>query len=167
LLLAIVCAAIACGDDDSSSGGRGGASSSSGGGASSGDPSSSSSSGGGDGTAAQICVDTINAYRKQAGLAPCERWTAAEACADAQAKSDGSTNTGHGAFGKCKELGQNECPGWPGPPETMIPQCLKAMWAEGPGGGHHDLMASTKMKRVACGFAAAPNGRIWAVQDFQ
>lgn len=163
-LVLVGSAAISCGDDSSSL--NGGRSSSSSGDTSSGDPST-TSTGSGDGTAAQICVDTINAYRKQLGVAPLQRWTTAEACADGQAKSDGASSAGHGAFGKCGETGQNECPGWPGPPDKMIPQCLKAMWAEGPGGGHHDLMASTRMKRVACGFAAAPNGAIWAVQDFQ
>ena len=49
----------------------------------------------------------------------------------------------------------------------MIGRCLELMWAEGPGGGHHDTFIDKKYKKVACGFAAAPNGKIWAVQNYQ
>ncbi|MCA9699350.1 MAG: hypothetical protein KC431_17630, partial [Myxococcales bacterium] len=89
--------------------------------------------GGGDDTAEQLCVDTINDYRATLSLPPLERWTDAESCSNAEAKSDSETNTAHGAFGQCEEWAQNECPGWPGPPEDMIVDCLALMWAEGPG----------------------------------
>jgi len=121
---------------------------------------------GGGTTAAEICVSTINAYRKTKGLPAYARWTEAETCSDGQALSDGQTKKPHGAFGKCQEMGQNECPGWPGTPDKMIPDCLKAMWAEGPGGGHYDAMASTRFTKVACGFANGSGG-IWAVQNFR
>lgn len=121
----------------------------------------------GSGSAAEICVATINQYRKTKGLPPYARWTDAEVCADGEAKSDASTGRAHGAFGGCKELGQNECPGWAGPAETMIPQCLKAMWGEGPGGGHYEAMASKQYTKVACGFGTAKNGAIWSVQNFR
>ena len=165
LLLAVV-ALTACGSDEGGSSGRvnqGSSSSSS----SSSSTSSSSSSSGGSSDAAQACVDKINGYRKESGLAPYERWTDGEACAAGQAKSDGASNKGHGSFGRCDELAQTECPNYPGPPESMIGRCLELMWAEGPGGGHHDAFIDRKYKKVACGFAAAPNGKIWAVQNYQ
>lgn len=179
-LLGLAVSLAACGGDDPSGLGRrtstdGSSSSSSSG--SSGEPSSSSgatTSGGSSGTsgatgngAADLCVNVINDYRKTLGLAPLTRWTAGESCADGQAKSDSETRRAHGAFGQCGERGQNECPGWRGAPEAMIPKCLQAMWNEGPGGGHHDLMATTKHREVACGFYTTPDGAVWSVQNFR
>jgi len=162
-------ALAACGDDPSTLGtGRSGTSSSgssgtsgdTGASGSSGDPAPSGT------TAAGVCVATINEYRKTKGLPAYERWDTAESCSDGQAKSDGSTGTAHGAFPRCGEHAQNECPGWPGPPATMIPQCLKAMFGEGPGGGHYEAMMGKQYTKVSCGFATAPDGQIWAVQNF-
>jgi hypothetical protein len=115
----------------------------------------------------QICVDEVNRYRAMNGKPPYSRWTSAETCGDSEAKSDSATGTAHGAFGTCHEFGQCECPGWPGPLETMIKGCLKAMWDEGPGGGHYDIMNSDSYKQVACGFYTLPNGKIWSVQDYK
>jgi len=117
-------------------------------------------------SAAAVCVDTINQYRAMKGLAAYARWTETETCADSEAGSDATTTRAHGAFGKCGEVAQNECPGWPGPPAMMIPQCLQAMWAEGPGGGHYEAMSSRLYTKVSCGFGTAADGSIWAVQNF-
>ena len=124
-----------------------------------------------DEAATQLCVDTINMYRAGIGLPPYARWTDAESCSDGEAQSDGQTNTPHGAFGTCGEFAQNECPGWPGPPEAMIEGCLAQMWAEGPGDdfsmhGHYINMSSQSYTEVACGYAEV-NGQIWAVQNFR
>lgn len=121
--------------------------------------------------ATQLCVDTINMYRATLGLAPLQRWADAEDCSDAECVSDGNSGIPHGAFGMCGEGAQNECPGWPGPPEDMITNCLAQMWAEGPGDdfqkhGHYINMSNPNYSRVACGFAEV-NGEIWAVQNFQ
>lgn len=113
------------------------------------------------------CVDTINAYRKSVGVAPYARWADGESCADSEAASDSSANKPHGAFGKCGELAQNECPGWDGSADTMIGTCLKAMWAAGPGDGHYEAMRSSKYSQVACGFHTLANGSVWAVQNFR
>ncbi len=177
----------ACSDDSSTLGtsggarrsGTSGAAGTSGDDGSSGDTGSSGSSGssgdtgGSSGdvtptgtTPAEICVSTINQYRATKGLPAYARWDAAESCSDGQAKSDGTTKAAHGAFGKCGEHAQNECPGWPGPPDAMIPQCLKAMFGEGPGGGHYDAIMGKQYTKVSCGFATAPDGQIWAVQNF-
>jgi hypothetical protein len=132
---------------------------------------SSSSTGGGN-DAAQLCVDTINQYRASLGLPPYARWIRAESCADSEAKSDSQTGEAHGAFGQCGESAQNECPGWPGPPENMIASCLELMWNEGPGAdfnthGHYINMSSTQYTRVACGYSSTSAESLWAVQDFQ
>ena len=110
-------------------------------------------------------------YRATLGLAALARWTDAEACSDEEAASDGASGTPHGAFGQCGESAQNECPGWPGPPEAMITGCLELMWAEGPGEdfnkhGHYITMSNPAYTKVACGFADGMNG-VWAVQNFQ
>jgi hypothetical protein len=164
----------ACSDTPSSQSGSQGSDMSSSGGTSgtSGDATSSSgdagTSGGATGTTpAEVCVAAINDYRKTKNLPPYARWDAAEACTNDQATSDGTTNKPHGAFGKCGEYGQNECPGWPGQPGTMIAPCLKAMFGEGPGGGHYENMMAKRYTKVSCGFAKASNGRIWAVQNFR
>jgi hypothetical protein len=134
--------------------------------------SSSSSSGSPSSDPAQACVDDINAYRATLGLAPYERWTQQEACASSEAEKDGASGTPHSAFGACGESAQNECPGWPGPPEKMIGGCLDMMWAEGPGSdfsqhGHYINMSSTTYTKVACGFHVESDGSVWAAQDFR
>jgi hypothetical protein len=127
---------------------------------------------GGDDSVQQLCVDTINMYRGTLGLPAYERWVDAEVCSDGEAESDSQTMQPHGAFGSCGESAQNECPGWPAPPEGMIESCLAAMWAEGPGEdfqahGHYINMSSTSYSRVACGFFTTGSGDVWAVQNFQ
>ncbi len=138
--------------------------------------SQSQSDGGTDGTtddsAEQACVDAINNYRATLGLPAYARWNAEESCGDSQAQSDSQSGTAHGAFGKCTENAQNECPGWPGPPSSMIGSCLAQMWAEGPGSdfsthGHYINMSSTSYTQVACGFYTLGDGSVWAVQDFK
>jgi len=118
-------------------------------------------------SANELCWSTINAYRAQKNLKPLARWTEQEACADGQAETDASTNKAHGSFGRCQEMAQNECPNTPGAPEKALPLCLEAMWDEGPGGGHHDAMASTQYTKVSCGVFTTARGSIWSVQNFR
>jgi hypothetical protein len=161
------------GGSESTGGVTGGASSS--GSSSSGSSSSSaatSSSGGSLEQATVDCVAAINKDRATLGLAPYARWTSAESCVDQQAETDEMAGEGHSSLGACGELAQDECPGWPGPPDSMITMCLVGMWAEGPGNfnaghGHYDNMSSTAYTMVACGFYVLPNGSVWATQDFQ
>lgn len=118
--------------------------------------------------ARQSCVDTINALRATEGKPPYARWTDAESCADMQAMNDSQTKQAHGAFGKCKEFAQDECPNYGA--LGQITGCLQSMWKEGPGDfaghGHYINMSSTKYKKVACGFFTTPDRKVWAVQDF-
>ncbi len=134
---------------------------------------SSTSSGTGDVEQARHdCVAAINADRATLGLPPYAEWTAEETCTDGQAQADAASNTPHSAFGMCTESAQNECPGWPGPPDSMITQCLAMMWAEGPGSdfsthGHYINMSSTSYTMVSCGFYTLSDGSVWATQDFK
>ncbi len=173
---------VACGSSppsepsggSSTSGSSGSSGSASSSGASSGSGSSGSSSSGASGSSsgcgcsdpAQECVVAINADRATLGLAPYARWTAEESCVDGQAEADSVANTPHSAFTKCGEMAQDECPGWPGPPGSMIDNCMKDMWSEGPGGGHYDNMANKTYTKVACGFYTLADGSVWATQDF-
>lgn len=120
--------------------------------------------------ARQLCVTRTNDFRARVGVGPVARRTDAEACGDAQARSDGASHTAHGAFGQCRERAQNECPAWDGAPEQVIERCLAMMFAEGPGSGpahgHYMNMTDTKYRGVSCGFATMPNGELWVVQNF-
>jgi len=159
--------------EDPGAGGTGGGMSGSGGGGGGG-TTVPASDGGADPFAAarQACVDKINAYRATEGKPPYARWLEAEACSDAEAKSDSETKKAHGAFGMCMELAQNECPGYGPDPNGIINNCLQSMWNEGPGTpfedhGHYLNMSSTKYKRVACGFYLTPDRKLWALQNFK
>ncbi len=117
----------------------------------------------------QACVDHINALRAGIGLGPLARWTDNERCADGQALSDSESGVFHGAFRSCPGSAQNECPGWGALTGAggIVPSCLDAMWAEGPGGGHYDNMTRSSYTKVSCGFHSAGARDVWAVQDFQ
>jgi hypothetical protein len=158
------------GGTDTGSTGGGGGTANGGSGSGTGSANNNNSSGTpstGASSAEQTCVDTINAYRKMVGSPALTRWTAEEKCSDGQAQSDSSTQAAHGAFGMCSENAQNECPGWPGPAQQMIPECLKAMWGEGPGGGHYENMKNARFTQVSCGFYTLADGSVWAVQNFR
>ncbi|HEX7489581.1 MAG TPA: CAP domain-containing protein [Anaeromyxobacteraceae bacterium] len=125
---------------------------------------------GGSGASSQACVDHVNALRATKNLPPLRRWSAAEECSGSEAKSDSESGKAHGAFGRCGEHAQCECPGWgslTGPGLSVVPGCLDAMWAEGPGGGHYDIMTSKDYAEVSCGFYTTPAGAVWAVQDYR
>jgi Cysteine-rich secretory protein family len=121
-------------------------------------------------SARQLCVQRTNEYRARVGVGPVVRRPDAEACGDAQARADGAARTAHGAFQQCRERAQNECPGWDGTPEDVVNRCMAMMFSEGPGSGpshgHYVNMTDTKYHGVSCGFATAPNGQLWVVQDF-
>lgn len=120
--------------------------------------------------ARELCVARINEYRGRVGVAPLARRMDREACADAQSRSDGTTGSIHGAFGRCGEQAQNECPGWSGSLETIVDRCLAMMFAEGPGQGaahgHYNNMTDRRALSVACGIGTGSDGKIWMVQDF-
>lgn len=116
----------------------------------------------------QVCVDHINGLRGSVGLAPLARNWQQEACVVGEAQRDGEANQAHATFGSCGENGQCECPAWNGDPATFqdsIVQCLNQMWAEGPGGGHFDIMTNPNYQSVACAYAVV-NGGLWVTQSY-
>ncbi len=120
---------------------------------------------------AATCVKRINGFRAGLGLPAYERWDGGEACANSQARHDRATEQQHSQFGKCGESAQNACRDYPSIDET-IEQCLQDMWDEGPGSdfsthGRFTNMSATAYTEVACGFAQAPDGTVWAVQNFR
>jgi hypothetical protein len=122
--------------------------------------------------ARQQVVHRVNDYRGTLGLKRYIWNRAKDACVDTQAQMDFTSNTAHGAFRHCGEWGQCECPGWGGSTmlavaNTIVTGCLQSMWDEGPGGGHHDIMASTGYSKMACGFYYNASGKtMWATQDY-
>ena len=124
-----------------------------------------------DGLAA-LCVQTINDFRATIAMPPLNHWTEGEACTSTEAEGDAAANQAHAHFGACGEWAQNECPNWPGPPETHIVSCLTMMWNEGPGDnfalhGHYLNMTNPAYTKVACGFFVTAEGRFWAIQNFR
>jgi len=120
--------------------------------------------------AIRICLEEINRLRQTANAAPLSAWTDAQSCANEQAQSDQTNRAAHGAFGRCHEAAQNECPGWlgwRGDPVSVVRGCLQAMWDEGPWGGHRQNMQSGFYTKVACGVYRDAQGRVTAVQDFR
>ena len=120
--------------------------------------------------AAILCVEEINRYRASIQILPLARWADAEECSNQEALRDASLSMAHASFKRCGEWSQNECPGWGGwrgDPIKVIRDCLKAMWAEGTWGGHYRNMASTRSKKISCGFYRDAQGRVTAVQNFR
>jgi hypothetical protein len=122
--------------------------------------------------ARQQCMQIINMYRATLSppSPPLTEDTMDEPCVDTQAHADYTAMTPHSAFGNCYEGAQNECPGWPGPPSSIMTNCLQQMWAEGPPPqgqvNHWYNMQNPQATRLACGFYQDPQGTWWATQDF-
>lgn len=119
----------------------------------------------------EYCVELINGYRAKVGAAPLKRSSAVEAYANAGAAADAKSGRAHGHFSDTSGGGiawaENEVPGWPGNVRDVITESLKMMWDEGPGGGHHDNMASKKWTEVGCGIFVTSSGKVWVTQDFR
>lgn len=122
------------------------------------------------------CVAFVNEKRGGMNLTALERWTAGEACSDAQASTDMQDAGAHGSFGSCAEKAQNTCPGWPTDTSTAahletLRSCLQTMWDEGPGEpysehGHYLNMSSTDYSALACGVATSA-GKLWVNVNFR
>lgn len=116
------------------------------------------------------CVQQTNELRARVSRSALLRRAEREACIDGEAQSDAASGTAHGAFGRCQESAQNECPGWPGPLDQVLDRCLAQMFAEGPGPfqghGHYVNLTDPSFSGVSCGFSTKENGQIWLVQDF-
>lgn len=120
---------------------------------------------------ADYCVQVVNSYRAKIGAAPLTRSPALEAFAMKAAESDGKSGRPHGYFSSTSGGGiawaENEIPGWPGEIRKVIAEGTEMMWDEGPGGGHHDNIASRKWKEVGCGIYVTASKKVWVTQDFR
>jgi len=126
----------------------------------------------------QQCMHRINYYRSLVSQKRLTRNLAKEACVDSQCQSDAG-GTAHGAFGKCGEGAQDECPSW-GSLVSIVTGCLQQMWDEGAplagtpcGGGtacyqqHGRYINMTgPYTAMACGFFVGAGGKIQAIQNF-
>lgn len=127
----------------------------------------------------QQCMHRINYYRSLVGEKMLTRNLTKEACVDSQCQSDAASGAAHGAFGKCGESAQDECPGW-GSLSSIGIGCLQQMWDEGPppagtpcaGGtacyqqhGHYINMTGS-YSSMACGFYVGAAGKVQAIQNF-
>jgi hypothetical protein len=111
-------------------------------------------------------VDKANALRAQAGVAPLQRETTRESCADLQVRNDALSGVMYGGNPGCLQAAQNECQGSDGYAQSLLEQCLQGFYDEGPGSVRHDALMNAAYTGVACGFFAATDGSIWSLQNF-
>jgi uncharacterized protein YkwD len=116
----------------------------------------------------QFCLEEHNRYRALVGAAPLMRSASVEQFAAAGAKYDYDAMSPHKHFGDFVRgtniVAENEVPGWggwsvkaQGSVHGVIVGGLKAMWDEGPGGGHYENMKDPAHKTLGCGIYVAPN----------
>ncbi len=123
------------------------------------------------------CVDVINSYRAEIGAPAYGRSSTLEQFAAEGAQSDAESGQAHGHFvstggGDGVAFAEDEAPGWPVAPyggtiDGVVDASMKAMWAEGPSGGHYQNMASTQYSQAGCGFYMTSSGDLWVTTDFR
>lgn len=123
----------------------------------------------------KLCLDTINAYRAQAGV-PAVAWSKSlEAFADQGARYDAERNVAHGHFSAFSKNAvpadaENAIPGWPiksyKTVAAVVAEGAKMMWAEGPNGGHYENIKGSHTQ-VGCGIYVTPAGAVWVIHDFK
>ena len=116
------------------------------------------------------CINKVNSLRASIGLVPLVYWADKDSCSDTEAKDDCLSGAAHGAFPRCGEQAQNECPGY-GSQSSIVNGCLTSMWNEGPGQpysqhGHYINMTNIAYTKVSVGFYTTPSGSVWAVFNF-
>lgn len=120
-------------------------------------------------TARTQIYQRINALRATMALPPLAQWTASEACASGQARTDFEASTPHSVFTSCGESGQSEAVGWDSL-DLIATDALQAMWDQGPGDfsthGDYINLSSTSYHKVAVGIYVTPANKVWAVLNF-
>ncbi len=108
-----------------------------------------------------MTVFLINAFRQKQGVPALTAATEAQTtCSNSSAVNDAAKGY-HNSFGKCGEKGQCECSkgvggggggiGGGGNQALALANCVAAYIAEGPGGGHYEILKGSNYKSVACG----------------
>lgn len=101
----------------------------------------------------KTCLELINDFRKDMGVSPLKTRKSKINCTNKESKLNFESHMFHKKFGMCNENGQCECKGY-----QNVKNCIKAYIAEGPGGGHYEILRSPKFTHVTCGMYKLPNG---------
>jgi uncharacterized protein YkwD len=115
-----------------------------------------------------FCVTETNRYRATLQLPPLTRSSALEAFAAEGAREDGLAHSAHQHFRANPGIAfaENVIPWWKRTSVRAVTQeGLAMMWAEGPGGGHHENMRG-RYTQLGCGVFVNGN-EITVVQDFR
>jgi uncharacterized protein YkwD len=129
--------------------------------------------------AAQHCVDVLNMYRSQAGVAAIKYDATLSVFSTKASQALAAGGAAHQYFidasqsgtlfssGFCGGAGENQAPGWAIQPDEngAIDSVLAAMMGEGPGGGHHDAIVSPSYGIVGVGLVVQTDG-LWFTNDF-
>jgi uncharacterized protein YkwD len=120
-----------------------------------------------------LCVEEVNRYRASAGLAPLTRSDRIDAFSTDAAHVDGEAHQAHSYFrttngGNGTARAENLIPWWRasqyGSIRTIVKKGLATMWAEGPGGSHHENMKGD-YTQMGCGVFIS-NDEVTVSQDF-
>jgi len=110
------------------------------------------------GSELNACVEWTNEYRATVGLPGLKHSQALEAYAAKSARVDAGSRVPHQYFERTRgggvAMAETLIPWWPlsryGTVREIVRRGLAAMWAEGRGGGHHDIIVG-KYREVGCG----------------
>lgn len=125
----------------------------------------------------------INAYRRRLGLTPVVLDAGLSAFALEGSQALLRERRAHGNFRRAARSGalfrvhgftghacenQGDPNGWPraASVEAQIDDILRAMWREGPGGGHYDNLANPRLRRVGIGLLVTADGLLYLTNDF-
>lgn len=91
------------------------------------------------------CLSAVNGYRQMKGLPALGANDGKNECTAGQAAND-KVQGWHKAFGRCGESAQCEASG-----PSDCASAIKMYFDEGPGGGHYNIIMSTKYKTMSWG----------------
>jgi hypothetical protein len=101
----------------------------------------------------KTCLELINNFRKEMGVPSLKTRKSKINCTNKESKLNFESHMFHTRFGMCNENGQCECKGY-----QNVENCINAYIAEGPGGGHYEILRSPRFTHVTCGKYKLPYG---------
>lgn len=122
-----------------------------------------------------FCVDYVNQLRASVDQPALQRSDDLDDCATAAAIEDARTGEPHGHFMRTngcgyQALAETEVPGWSleqyGTVEGVIEESAAVMFAEGPGGGHYEILTGD-YAAMGCGIHVTEDDAVWVVHNFQ
>ena len=104
-----------------------------------------------------FCVTEVNRYRALVGASPLSQSSTAEQTAAEAAQDDHQSGMPHGHYQRtARNYAEVEALRWgrgnASSARSFATQALGQMWAEGPGGGHYEIMRSARYTSTGCGF---------------